>query len=228
MKKLNLVFAASFATSLLAACNLPPAPSLGGAPAAGMAKMFTVTLESPADGPGPLSPGVFVIHKEGMPLFTPGQKDMGKGLEGIAEDGDPGMLAGKMPNAMVFNTPVGDEGPGPATPGKSYQFSFRAEPGDRLSFATMYVQSNDAFYAPDAKGFPLFDGNMPITGDMTAKIMLWDAGTEVNQEPGVGEDQAPRQAGPNTGDSESENIALISERDDFTYAPGIKFTIEAK
>ncbi len=29
----------------------------------------------------------------------------------------------------VFNTPIGDDGPGPATPGKSYEFSFHAGRG---------------------------------------------------------------------------------------------------
>ena len=42
----------------------------------------------------------------------------------------------------VFNTPVGAMEPGGAGPGNSYQFSFDAGPGTKLSFATMYVTSN--------------------------------------------------------------------------------------
>ena len=38
---------------------------------------------------------------------------------------------------------------------------------------------------------------------ITAQIILWDAGTEVNQEPGIGPDQGPRQKAPNTGEAEN-------------------------
>ena len=68
-----------------------------------------------------------------------------------------------------------------------------------------------------------------MSGDITSKVMLWDAGTEVNQKPGEGADQAPRQAGPNTGTMEKEKIQQASERKDgFNYAPSIKVMIEAK
>ena len=60
----------------------------------------------------------------------------------------------------------------------------------------MYVQSNDLFLSPGDTGIALFaDDGLPISGDITAQIGLWDAGTEVNEEPGVGANQAPRQAG---------------------------------
>ncbi len=210
----------------LAACNLPPSPNLVvGGP--GTEKTFTVTLESPADAPGPLSPGVYAIHQDGMPIFTASQADRGQGLEGIAEDGDPGALA-TTTGYKVFNTPVGDAEPGPATPGKKYTFTFTAKPGDKLSFATMYVQSNDGFYAAGETGMDLFNGNVAITGDVTDQVQLWDAGTEVNQEPVTGADQAPRQSGPNVGTSESEVIQLISARaDGFNYPNNIKVTIVA-
>ena len=47
---------------------------------------------------------------------------------------------------------------------------------------------------------------VPITLRVTEKeslIILWDAGTEVNQEPGIGPDQGPRQKAPNTGKAEN-------------------------
>ncbi len=128
----------------------------------------------------------------------------------------------------VFNTPVGDSSPGPATPGKSYQFSFNAGKGHYLSFATMFVQSNDLFFAPADSGIKLFDDNgMPVTGDVTAQIYLWDAGTEVNQEPGVGPDQAPRQSGPDTGMAENGTIKMIADvMDGFNY-PAVDQVIKA-
>ncbi|MEQ9426670.1 MAG: spondin domain-containing protein [Cyclobacteriaceae bacterium] len=119
----------------------------------------------------------------------------------------------------VFNTPIGDSSPGPATPGKSYEFSFQAGVGHRLSFATMYVQSNDLFFAPEAEGIALYDANgAPITGDITSMISLWDAGTEVNEEPGTGANQAPRQSGADTGTDEGGTVELIENvNDGFTY-----------
>ena len=110
-------------------------------------------------------------------------------------------------------------GSGPATPGSSHSFSFTAVPGDKLSFATMYGQSNDLFFAPDEAGIALFDvSDNPVTGDVTSQVMLWDAGTEVNQEPGVGADQAPRQSGPDTGAAEGGTVRPIgSVFDGYVY-----------
>lgn len=50
----------------------------------------------------------------------------------------------------------------------------------------MFVPSTDLFYAQDENGIAVFDETgMPISGDVTDQVMLWDAGTEENQEPGV-------------------------------------------
>ena len=171
-----------------------------------------------ADGPVPFAPGVWAVHTEADPLFTEGAPDFGLGLEAIAEDGDPSALAAALDGADgirfsgVFNTPFGANEPGPLLPGGMYPFSFQAYPGDYLSFATMFVQSNDLFYGPDGNGIPLFDaeGN-PRRANVTHYVQLWDGGTEVNEEPGVGLNQAPRQSGPNTGDDEGGNVVLIED-----------------
>ena len=106
----------------------------------------------------------------------------------------------------LFNTPVGATEPGPALPGNSYETTFTAMPGERLSFASMFVQSNDLFFAPDEYGIPLYDqqGNA-LEGDVTDFVSLWDAGTELNEPAGTGENQAPRQTGPNMGASDPDN-----------------------
>src|SRR5258705_4140231 len=81
-----------------------------------------------------------------------------------------------------------------------HEFSFTANPGMKLSMTLMNGQSNDEFYAPDANGIALFDSKgMPVSGDTTDKLILWDAGTEVNEELGIGPNQGPRQKGTNTG-----------------------------
>ena len=101
----------------------------------------------------------------------------------------------------VFNTPVGDTDPGPATPGKTFSFTFTANAGERLAFASMYGQSNDFFFGPGADGIALFDSSgKPRSGDVTSEVLLWDAGTELDEPLGTGPNQAPRQSAPNTGD----------------------------
>jgi len=163
------------------------------------------------------SPGVAVVHTDKAPIFTAGKKDRGQGLEAQSEDGDPGMLAKSLEGGKgiksvgVFNTPVGAKAPGPITPGAAYEFTISGTPGDRLTVTTMMGQSNDWFYGPAESGIALFKDGKPISGDVTSQIILWDAGTEVNQEPGIGPDQGPRQKGPNTG--EAENGAVRNAKD---------------
>ncbi|NNC15885.1 hypothetical protein HRD49_06680 [Corallococcus exiguus] len=149
----------------------------------------------------PLSPGVFAVHNAASPLFTEGAQDRGLGLEALAEGGDASRLANALsstPPAGVsksgtFNTPVDAAAPGPLLPGLAYEFTVNASPGDRLSFATMFGQSNDWFFGPDEQGIALFDkANAPVTGDITSKVYLWDVGTELDEEPAVG----PHQGAP--------------------------------
>ena len=53
---------------------------------------------------------------------------------------------------------------------------------------------------------------------MTGRFHLWDAGTEVNEEPGFGPNQAPRQAAPNTGRTEHNPVRRIEDvKDGFSY-----------
>jgi len=93
------------------------------------------------------------------------------------------------------------------------------QPGERLTSATMFAQSNDLFYAPQEDGIALFDATgKPIRGDVTSQILLWDAGAEVNEEPGLGPNQAPLQAAPNTGPAENGVVRSITEvKDGFHY-----------
>jgi hypothetical protein len=195
-------------------------------------RMFTVRIENVSTNmtlhlsngetaPAPHSPGVWSITRLRNPLFKVGRFDAGHGLEQQAEDGNPTMLASYVESLRwvkssgVFNTPVGDDSPGPATPGKAYEFTVMASPGDHLTFTSMFGQSNDLFYSTGPIGVPLFRGRRPRSGDVTNYFFLWDAGTEVNQEPGLGPDQAPRQSAPNTGESEHKRILPV--HDQYTY-----------
>jgi hypothetical protein len=42
-------------------------------------------------------------------------------------------------------------------------------------------------------------------------VLLWDAGTEQNEIPGIGPDQAPWQAGPNTGAAEGGTVRQVND-----------------
>ena len=200
-----------------------------------MVRIENVSTEealSPSDGSSgavPLSPGVWAVHADSGPFFTNGAADRGDGLEAIAEDGAPGDLATALAGqpgidaSAAFDTPVGTEEAGPIGPGGAYEFTVTAAPGSNLSFVTMFVPSNDLFYAPGEAGIALFDAEEnPISGDVTDQINLWDAGTEVNQEPGVGADQVQRQAAPNTGADEGGVVRPVA--DEFTY-PAIEDVI---
>ncbi|MCX6645571.1 MAG: spondin domain-containing protein [bacterium] len=185
-----------------------------------------------------LGPGLWIAYSGPFQLFANGTADFGNGLEALAEDGDPTSLSTAvttMEGVMgrgIFNLPEGASAPGVAGPGSSYKFTFEAEPGYKLTFATMFVQSNDLFYAPATDlGIDLFPGGSAFTGDITSLIDLWDCGTEVNEEPGVGLNQAPRQSAPNTGIAENGVVRPVSlPNDGFTYpqlSKSIRVTIES-
>jgi len=173
------------------------------------------------------SPGTAVVHTENAPLFTAGKKDRGKGLEAQSEDGDSGMLAKSLKGAKgiksvaVFNTPAGASGPGPITPGAAYETAVCATPGERLSLTLMMGQSNDWLYAPAESGIELFKDGNAISGDITTQIMLWDVGTEVDQEAGIGSEQGPRQKGPNTGKAKNGVVKKVADGKSYDDAPSV-------
>jgi PKD repeat protein len=191
----------------------------------------------------PLSPGGYAAHSSELQLFQEGQPAdaVVPGIEQIAEDGDPNVLLGnlqgddRITDGGVFAVPDGADEAGPIAPtppdaeNNSYTVTVDAAQGDRLSIGTMYIQSNDVFYAFQPSGIPLFtDDGTPISGDQTAELRLYDAGTEVDEEPGVGLNQAPRQSEAGAGEDEEGSIVRIQEEGDgdpfldndgFNYAP---------
>lgn len=170
----------------------------------------------------PFSPGVFAVASDGEPIYSVGLAERGNGLERIAEDGDPMVLAEAMAGEElgdrgVFDTPAGLDDPGPARPGGAFEITVTAAPGDRLAFATMFGMSNDWFFGTPAGGIELFDADgMPIAGDVTEQIMIYDAGTELDQEIAIGPDTGPQQAGPDTG--RPDPVAQVRELGALDYA----------
>jgi hypothetical protein len=114
----------------------------------------------------------------------------------------------------VFQSPGGpDAGPAIAA-GETATFTITASPGDRLQIETMFVQSNDWFYGFGGGGLALFSGRTPVSGDVTAQLVLYDAGTEADTPPGTGPSQKPAQppTATNVGAAESVPIRPASER----------------
>ena len=175
------------------------------------------------DVPTLFAPGVWVLHSEAGPLFTTGEEDRDEGLEALAEDGDPTALAASLLAKGLtsgnFDTPVCADSPRPLQSREFYEFEMTASPETPyLSFATMLVQSNDLFLAPVENGIALFDEDGKAIGlqNVTHELLLWDAGTEANEEPGTGPNQAPRQSVANTGPSD-ENATVRPVNDESEY-----------
>jgi hypothetical protein len=195
--------------------------------------------EAPTGGAVWLTPGALAVHTVENPIFTAGEP-ASVGLEALAEagpptgfSGEPGLLgelqeragSGGVVTAGAYtpdNTvtdpedPTGEvPGAPPIAPGGTFEFDIGVRPG-RLSFASMFVPSNDVFVAPGASGITLWpaDGE-PVEGDVTDRVELWDAGTEPNaQPPGKGPDQAPAQNGPMQGADEDGVVRRLGDVDD--------------
>lgn len=101
-------------------------------------------------------------------------------------------------------------------PGQSVSFSLYASKKQRLTFATMYGWSNDLFFAPANPGIVLYsEDGMPVTGDVSSQIKLWDNGTRVNQAPGAAISH------PGVAETPGLNVKEVNGTDDYsnTYLP---------
>lgn len=158
---------------------------------------FTVTVEN--WGPQPFTP-VFVSTGNSMfDIFDAGTAASAS-LQALAEGGDvSGLLADAAAAQGAGHVLAYDViHPGsPLLPGEMASIVISADPSyPWLSLASMLAMTNDGFWG-SAVGFGdqqinLYQGGMPLTADWTISyLMVWDAGTEVNDElaenvPGLG------------------------------------------
>lgn len=208
-------FALATAAPALAASSVSSAPSTAFSVTVKNVSAQTGTMVTTDQGPKPilLSPGAYAVYTGDNPVFTVGGS-AGPGLEAVAEDGFPMTLASELKGAAnvtdsgAFKQPAG---PKPALlPGQSATFTVTASPGEKLSFATMFVPSNDAFYGA-ADGIDLFDASgAPASGDVTSQIAAYDAGTEQNQ-PFYGPATKPVQPSNNFGPSETKPVQPVAD-----------------
>ena len=168
------------------------------------------TLKFPdrTEAPAPIGPGIWLVANVDFALFRNGKRPRIAGFERLVEDSDPAPLLDR----LARMSQVHDFGLFlPNIP-----FEFDARPGEKLIFMTMFLQSNDLFYAPKKSGLVLFDFHgRPLLGDVTNRIRLWDGGTEVNQPPGRGNFQAAREAKLDYGTIEGGVVRPVD--DGFTY-----------
>jgi len=114
-------------------------------------------------------------------------------------------------------------------PGESASFTLYAGKGQAVSFAAMYGNSNDLFFAPSNPGIKLYQNNGdPVTGDVSSQIRLWDNGTRKNEAPGPGVTH------PGSAESPQQNVAEIALatpasqllKAELTHEGGTKFTLK--
>lgn len=155
----------------------------------------------------PLSSLVWALHTEATGFFTEGGTASPE-LEALAEDGDPTLLEAALTGSAEVDAHA--VVPGPILPGQTIELAFEPiPPFPRLSLAAMVGQTNDAFLAVGPGGIPMFDeagalrSEDEIEADLVAALTAWDAGTEANEVPGVGPNQAPRQPSPGTGPADA-------------------------
>jgi hypothetical protein len=171
----------------------------------------TLQLPDSSATRAPISPGTAVVHSGANPLFAVGEP-ASPALQRQAEAGQPDDLLAAMKGAEGVRAVVMFD--------RSDTFTITAQPGETLSFATMFGQSNDCFYGPKGDGIRLFDRDgRPIMGERWVDVVLYDAGTEVNQAPGIGPDQGPRQDPNNWRQGELEHASVQPVRDTFAYPP---------
>jgi hypothetical protein len=187
-----------------------------------------------------ITPGAYAVFEDENPIFNEGQEAT-IGLEALAEAGpptgfedQPGLVdelsAAGVADAGAYappdtvedpNDPMGEvPGAPPIAPGGAFEFEMAAEPGQRLTFASMYVPSNDVFVSAPS-GLELFDDGEPVDGELSGDVALFDAGTEVNGQPGADPTGAPLQKqndGPRAGAQEGVVQPLDVVDDGFQYA----------
>jgi hypothetical protein len=115
-----------------------------------------------------------------------------------------------------------DKTDGNLGPGEVYEMRFTAGFGHHLSLATMMFESNDWFFGTDPAGIPLYTNGVPLSGDITHLVKLWDAGTEYDEEPGVGANTGLLQPTRNAGAVDPDrrvrlvpDVALLSNGQQF-------------
>lgn len=181
-----------------------------------------------------MSHGVYAVHPEGWPIYEPDEETLpATGLEHLAEDGNVRPMQSyleKHPDVVesgIFYKPVGRDTDAELWPGDVYEVHITADPGDKLSLATMLMQSNDLIYGPRDGRLELFSNDgRPVQGDVTTMFELYDAGTEANEDPKFGPNVGLNQKRLNQGVAEAMPVRPVDDGFDYPSASKVlKITI---
>lgn len=146
-----------------------------------------------------MAPVFYATHVPTWRLFEDGAVDFGMGLELLAEDGSPRALVTSYTGAVELGQVAGTAAP--YAPTERAEFTITPDRRfPRLTIATMIVESNDAFIAMPPAGLALFEDDALVTprraealaDELNRRLIVWDAGTEANEVPGVGPTQPLR------------------------------------
>ncbi|AZA91783.1 Uncharacterised protein [Chryseobacterium nakagawai] len=131
-----------------------------------------------------LSPALVVIYRgDKNPIYELGKMDNGMGLKEIAQFGNVSKLQSSLQSLPGIKG-IYVAGNAPVPPGNKIMTNFKADPGDKIAYVTMFGFSNDWFYANEVS----IDAT--VKGELSSKTALFDSGTGVDQYPGAGNRQA--------------------------------------
>jgi hypothetical protein len=162
-------------TTALALAAIAPAAAIAGPYEPRYEVKVTNLTPTLSGGPGsqPFSPPLVVAHRPSADVVEPG-RPAGEGLEGLAEDALNAPLQDALNGLKAVDTAFTVAG-GPVPSATARTFTVSAKRGfDRLSIASMIVNTNDGFWALDSVKLR----NRP----QTHYLYAYDAGTEVNDE----------------------------------------------
>jgi hypothetical protein len=218
MSKVKRTLIGMLALTLL---GLPAPPNAAAQAAQTGTKTYEVTITNITTSKQGLSPLVIATHPPSVHAWQVGQL-ASKGLELVAEEGMPDMLASELKGASTEVAVTHAH----LLPGDSITVRVSAKQGDVLSAATMLIQTNDGFTGLD--GAPLTDGDKDT--------VAYDGGTEDNTELAA-DVPGPPFGGKNHGPDSSPHQPIsmhqgITGRADLTSdfnwsGPVARFTIKA-
>lgn len=131
-----------------------------------------------------LSPALVIIYRgDKNPIYELGKMDTGMGLKDIAQFGNVSKLQNSLKSFPGIKG-IYVAGNSPVPPGNKIMTNFKADPGDKIAYVTMFGFSNDWFYANE------ISIDATVKGDLSSKTTLFDSGTGIDQYPGAGNNQA--------------------------------------
>jgi spondin N len=197
-------------------------------------EILTITITNIGDTvASDLSETVWALHEDTVSVFTDGgaAADV-EGLEALVEDGDGTTLQATL--AAVAGVGTAELIADPTAPGGTFVITVTPDEDNRmLSFVSSIEASNDAFVAPVPGGIALLDEdgssrtNAQIEEDFRRNLIVWDAGTETNEVPGVGANIQSRQLVDDIGDADSDaTIRAYSEAFNDLAGPSVGGLLE--